>query len=170
MKKISQKGFTIIELMITVAVLSFGVIGIYAAISPLIKQTSVVVSRFTASYLAQEGIEIARNIRDANSYRGPSLWLGALSQCDVSCQLDYKTLTPLQDSVNALRPYDSNARLAIDNSGFYSYGFGAPTKFSRKVTVIQPSQDVALVTVDVLWESNGKPEHFELQEYLYRLK
>lgn len=170
MSQFSKNGFTIIELMITVTVLSFGVIGIYAALTPLIAQTSMIASRFTASYLAQEGIEIVRNIRDVNATRGSSGWLGELSQCATPCQLDYKTLTLAENATDALKPYDSNAHLVVDSDGFYAYGLGQPTKFSRKVSVVQLSEDVALATVNVMWNASGSPSVFELQEYLYRFK
>ena len=61
-----KNGFTIIELIITIAILSFGIIGVYGAFSPMVSLNSAIASKFTASQLAQEGFEVVRNIRDNN--------------------------------------------------------------------------------------------------------
>src|SRR6266404_8976326 len=92
-----EKGFTMIELIVTLAILSFGILGLYSAFTPLLYLTYNISSRFTAAYLAQEGLEIARNIRDNNfvaSANDPSVsWSQGLLGCNLGCQADYKTGT-----------------------------------------------------------------------------
>src|ERR1035437_4630247 len=61
-----SKGFTIIELVISISILSVAVVGIFNALSVLIILTSDSADRLTGTYLAQEGMEIVRNIRDTN--------------------------------------------------------------------------------------------------------
>ena len=59
-------GFTILELIMAIFVMTVGVLGAYAVVQQIIVYTLVSSSRLTAAYLAQEGIEIVRNIRDTN--------------------------------------------------------------------------------------------------------
>ncbi|MFA7385902.1 MAG: prepilin-type N-terminal cleavage/methylation domain-containing protein [Candidatus Paceibacterota bacterium] len=59
-----NKGVTIIELIITLFVLSIGVVGALSAMRQPIEHTSVSISTFRAYYFAKEGIEIVRNERD----------------------------------------------------------------------------------------------------------
>ena len=59
-------GFTIIELIISISILSVAIVGIFSAFSIITILTSDSADRLTGTYLAQEGMEIVRNIRDNN--------------------------------------------------------------------------------------------------------
>jgi prepilin-type N-terminal cleavage/methylation domain-containing protein len=152
-----ERGFTMIELIITIAILSFGIIGVYSAFSPMVSLQRTISSRFVATYLAQEGFEIVRNIRDN------TVWPSGLTRCTLGCQTDYKTGT--------LVPYNEQSPLNIDTNGFYGYGQGQATPFKRKIMVSQANNsDVLKVVVTVMWDYNGKPFEFEVEGYLYNYK
>ncbi len=139
-----------IELTITIAILSFGIIGVYGAFSPMVRLNATIVSKFTASQLAQEGFELARNMRSNK----------ALLQCALGCRLDYRAGT--------LAAYDDSEYLNITADGFYGYEPGAATKFKRKITVTQAgSPDILKITAAVMWNDNGKSQTFETIGYLY---
>ena len=127
----SSKGFTIIELMIAIFILSIGVIGIYSAFSIIVILTADSSDSFTATYLAQEAMEVVRNIRDQNWIIGQDWQSGLVAYCAAAggCQVDYKT------DFSSVQPYDSNAYLKIDANGFYNYPSGIKTKFKRKITM-----------------------------------
>jgi prepilin-type N-terminal cleavage/methylation domain-containing protein len=167
-----EKGFTMIELIVTLVVLSFGVIGLYNAFIPIIFLTYTISSRFTAAYLAQEGVEIVRNLRDNNFIRrngdGTTLWSDGLTNCTLGCQADYKTGTSAETLVNQLKPYDPTSFLKINTDGLYGYDDGAPTLFTRKIIISQDAGDDTLkVDVQVLWNYNGKPYTYETAGYIY---
>ena len=61
-----NKGFTMIEATIATFILTVGTLGAFALIQIIIGFTSEVSSRLQAVYLAQEGVENIRNIRDSN--------------------------------------------------------------------------------------------------------
>ncbi len=61
-----NKSFTLIEVIIAIFILTMGTVGAFSLIQRTIAFTSISSSRLTAAYLAQEGMEIARNIRDSN--------------------------------------------------------------------------------------------------------
>ena len=169
---IKQKGFTIVELIIAIVILSFAIIGIYSFFHPAILLVSNFYFRSTADYLAQEGLEVVKNIRDNNILRGES-WSQGFSSCVAGCQLDYKTGTPpIGGSVNPLEPYNDNNFLNINADGFYSYDAGTPTKFKRKVTITKPfpsNQDILKVVVLVKWDHNGNLFTFDTIGYIYNL-
>lgn len=162
----NQKGFTMIELIITVAVLSFGVVGVYSVFSDFSMLNYSTSSRFSAVYLGQEGLEIIRNIRD-NNFINNAEWPKGLTICGSGCQADYKTGTSAQKPENKLKAYDNNKFLALNSDGFYSYDPGVATIFKRKITISQPSADVLIVNVKVFWDYNGKPFSFETEGHLY---
>jgi prepilin-type N-terminal cleavage/methylation domain-containing protein len=69
-KHVLKSGFTIIEVLMAVTVLSIGIIGAVNVINYNISVTSNSVNRIVATNLAQDGIEMVRNIRDTNWLQG----------------------------------------------------------------------------------------------------
>lgn len=168
-----------VELIITIVVLSFGIIGIYGFFQPALILTSNFSLRITADYLAQEGLEIVKNIRDNNIINN-LIWSQGLSDCSAGCQLDYKTGTLVETPDNALKDYTGQP-LNINTDGFYSYNPGNTTKFKRKITITYPEicsgdpplcfffTDSLKVDVLVTWENNDQPFSFETIGYVYNL-
>ena len=62
----SLTGFTLIEVLAALFVLTVGMIGVTALLTRTASFTAGVNSNLAASFLAQEGLEIARNTRDTN--------------------------------------------------------------------------------------------------------
>ncbi len=162
----SQKGFSALELIITIAIFGFGILGIYHFFYPALTLTANAPFHITADYLAQEGIEIIKNIRDNNILSGSS-WSQGFSICTTGCQGDYKTGTAIQTT--PLGAY-KDTFLNNSGSGFYSYDAGVrPTIFKRKITITQPGSDNNILKVDVLvtWNYNGNPFSYETVGYIY---
>ncbi len=164
----SQKGFTMIELIITLAVLSFGIIGVYGAFTPLIYHAQNASLRLTAAYLAQEGMETIRNIRDNNIINQVE-WSEGLLGCNLGCQADYKTGTLVETFENQLKAYEEDTYLAINEDGFWSYDVSNfPSNFSRKIIITEgDSSDVVRVDVQIFWNYNGQEYSFETAGFLY---
>lgn len=173
-----QKGFTIIELIISIFLMLFAVVGIFGAFSIVTILTSNSADRLAATYLAQEGMEIVRNIRDNNWLAMDAClsnsdceiqnnaWVegltnpGACTNESQGCKADYQPM-------DTLVPYGNNEenylRININNGGFYDYdNSGVKTKFQRKI-VITPLSDVnsqsddhiIKVTVKVSWDEKA---------------
>lgn len=66
----NNRGFTILELLAAIVVVSIGVLGAYSVAQKIFANTFVSANRLTAAYLAQEGVEIVRNTRDTNWIEG----------------------------------------------------------------------------------------------------
>jgi prepilin-type N-terminal cleavage/methylation domain-containing protein len=167
--KQQEKGFTMIELIITIAVLSFGIVSSYAAFSSIMGVAENSSQRFTAIYLSQEGLEITRNIRDKNFVQ-LAPWSSGLLACAAGCQADYKAGTLVEGSANQLQSYQ-NTFLKITADGLYGYDAGTDTKFKRQITITQPSGVNSLKVVSqVTWSYNNKPYSYQAAEYLYNWK
>lgn len=101
-KKVSSRGFTIIETSLAAFILVVGVLGAFAVIQMILSFTSGISSRLQAVYLAQEGIENIRNIRDSN-------WLGQrynpLLAWDQGISTgDWKTIDKFQRKITITKP------------------------------------------------------------------
>lgn len=173
---IKNKGFTLIELIIAIFILAVAIIGVYNSFSTVVIFTDGASSRLTAAYLAQEGIEIVRNMRDNNWLNSGQGWKKGLSSCSTGCEADYKTGT-LNDARGGLTSFGSSGNyLNIKNNNFYSYDNidSTPTKFKRKITITTPDPLRPVLKVSVLVTWKEKEEEgcnygycIEAEEYLY---
>jgi prepilin-type N-terminal cleavage/methylation domain-containing protein len=157
-----NKGFTIIELIISIFILAVSTVGVYSAFSIMNILTADAADRLTATYLAQEGMEIVRNIRDTNwlNAGAGATWLDGLSACANGCEADYTTGTTAQF------PYPMTNTtgdfLYINSNGFYNYATsGTKTRFQRKI-IVAPIPDakgdssyIVKVTVQVSWSKKA---------------
>ena len=153
-KKLSR-GFTAIELVISIFVLSMGLIAIFNAFSVIIILTADQADRLTATYLAQEGMEIIRNIRDTNwvnHNKNPKpLWFENLDleDCRYGCQADYS-------SSRLLRAHEY---LFLDSTaGFYNYSFlGNQTRFKRKILIEKLDEVPTAIKIitEVSWDQKA---------------
>lgn len=175
-----NKGFTIIETVISLFVLFVAVIGVYSAFSLMLVTTGQMSDRFVASYLAQEGMEIARNIRDRNWLQPPDTdtdWTAGLFDCgdlDVcEWQADYTVQNNL-DSYNNESYLNLNSE--VSSEGFYYYDLSNPnkTRFRRKISVEKISDYIMKVSVTVFWDEKATIFNFEnkygsitVEDYLY---
>jgi prepilin-type N-terminal cleavage/methylation domain-containing protein len=158
-------GFTMVEIIIAIAILAFGIILVYDAFSSGVNLTYNAAPKFTAVYLAQEGLEIVRNLRD-NNFIAHAAWDQGLtgSPCDNGCQVDNRTADYTQ-----LVPYDGSP-LGLDDYGFYTYASGStPTTYKREITIspVLGLSNALNVQVTVFWDYNGKSYTFTSNEHLY---
>jgi prepilin-type N-terminal cleavage/methylation domain-containing protein len=160
-----SKGFTIIELIISIFILSVAVVGIFSAFSVMVILTADTADRLAAVYLAQEGMEVIRNIRDKNwldmdaCIADPECeetlsWTDGLINCASGCEADY-----LSEKSN-LVPYGGGRYLKTANS-FYNYASGTDTKFKRKIIITQVpdidglSDHIINVKTQVSWDKKA---------------
>ncbi|MCX6721221.1 MAG: prepilin-type N-terminal cleavage/methylation domain-containing protein [Candidatus Staskawiczbacteria bacterium] len=161
----NKKGFTIIELMITIFILSFAVVGIFAAFSVMASLVYDATDRLIAAYLGQEGMEIVRNIRDSNWLNidagANASWLDGLSDDAINYSVDCHSIGCEADYLATNLATWSDRYLFLKN-GIYSYDqTGSPTKFKRKIK-IEPLTDVdgssnhiIKVIVETSWDQKG---------------
>jgi prepilin-type N-terminal cleavage/methylation domain-containing protein len=166
-----NRGFTLIEMMIAIFVMVVGMMGVLSLLQRVIFSGSLSSSRLVAAYLAQEGLEIVRNVRDTN-------WLEARSAANdwdeginLACGgagfiVDYKhSYGPSQ--IDPSFPCYSGQYLNTDANGFYSYSSGTQTKFKRTIKVSSPDSAIRNVAVEVIWTDGGASYSLSVQENLY---
>jgi len=142
----NNSGFTLVESMIAVGLIVTGVVGVLTLVSRSIGFNGLAFNRLTAANLAQEGIEIVRNIRDTNWINGLA-WDNGLS--DGEYQLDHSSQPPLT-------AYDSAQTLLWDeNNGYFNYTVGNNTVYQRKITINHLSADQMQVKATDTWTGRG---------------
>ncbi len=148
------QGFTLIEIIIAISVMTIGIVGSYAVVPVMVRNQAVNLDEFTASQLAHEAMEIVRNFRDTNWLSGFD-WKTGLLACSSGCEIDYND--------TAFQTYQSRF-LSIDASGFYNYESVNNSKFKRKI-ILQTGTSILNAKVQVLWNGKGSP--FEAEENFY---
>ena len=116
-----SKAFTLIESIVAIFLLTVGTVGGFSLLQKTIAFTSITSSQLVAAYLAQEGIEIIRNIRDTN-YLEVMPWDDELSAA-ADYRLDYQS-TSFPDLIcGEYLKYDGN---------FYACSSDDSAKFQRR--------------------------------------
>jgi len=154
-----NKGLTFIELIIAVFIIMIASSGAFAILHKILSSTSFYSSTIVASSLAQEGLEIVRNIRDTNWLQEEN-WATGLVSCSSPnfCETDY--------NANALTPVSELRFLTIDSQGFYSYGGEKETKFKRGI-IINVSDEKMDIQVLVRWNEAGRDQEVSVQGQLW---
>jgi Tfp pilus assembly protein PilV len=157
-----NKSFTLIETITALFILTTGILALSSLISYFISASSISSQRLVAAYLAQEGIEIVRNLRDKNLLSG-NPWNNGLTNCSGGCSnFDYRSQA-IPDNDNC---YGKNFLNLIDN--FYQCSDSSPINLQRKVTITQISNPEGLkIVVEVSWQERGKSHSLTAQANLY---
>jgi len=158
-QKTKNKGFSLMEVIIAIAIITTALISIMVLITFSISSIRVAKSKIIATNLAQEGLEIVRNIRDSNwlSYkRASENWRDGLQPGDYRVQ--YNQLGLLSFSALPLRK---------NSNGFYQYDSGNNTPFYRKITIEHVADNQIKVKVEVNWQERGKNQIIQAEDRLY---
>ncbi len=175
-----ESGFTLLEVIVAIFILTVGVGGSFVLIQQTLSASLMAQSRLIAAYLAQEGIEIIRNVRDNNwleqreSLDIPPLplWDDGLDDCSPPakcCEADYKTdMPPSYPSLTTITGcgFGHLNHLNIDSNGFYSYSGGTQTKFKRKISINQVEDNKMKVVVVVQWIEKNQIHQIEAVEHI----
>lgn len=151
----NKKGFSFLEVMITIAVLSVGILGVLALVSSSMRYSMNARDSIIASELAQEGIELARNVRDNNFIThssdpfydfitSPPAWPGMNRY-----KIDYDDAT--------LNYIGASCRLYYNAStGLYAHSWAGTTltKFQRQIIVDPYGTSDRKITSMVSWGSS----------------
>ncbi len=139
-----RTGQALVELMVAISVLVVGFLSITSLLSRSLALNRVIAENYTATYLASEGIEVVKNILDANIIAAQP-WNNGFANGDY--ELDYRT-TSLQLNQGRTLSFDPV-------SGYYTYGSATPTPFIRTINIDLVSADEVRVISTVSWISRG---------------
>ncbi|MHB8914153.1 MAG: type IV pilus modification PilV family protein [Minisyncoccota bacterium] len=191
MKHFTSKGFTLIETMVAVTILALAISGPLLAASRAIVAAEVSRDQLTASYLAQEGIEYVRAMRDdeyLKLYSGSdtsAAWgnfLNVISSCrpTVVSLAQACSFDPVgTGGVPSLSSCSAGVcpQLHLANNGqtnYYTTNPSAPniiptTAFTRTIRVVDASTngatDVRIVST-VTWSFHDTPYTVTVTDHL----
>lgn len=189
MKKMSRqknRGFTLIETLVAISIFSVSILAMMAVLADGISDTNYVKKKIIATYLAQEGIEYMRNMRDTFVLYDPTSpatgFLNGFNSTFANigcgnangCYFDDRNVNyGTQDRPIALQTLvtacgASCPPLLYDNTtGKYGYVSGANSDFIRKVKVNQINADEIKISSTVFWTQGSGNYSVTLSENLF---
>lgn len=139
-------GYTLLEVIISLSVLVVGIISILTLAVGSLSTTVSALDYLVAANLAREGVELVRNQRDTNWYKGNSFDFGLTNDAYFTAVIDYNDIDASKNLVFAFVPnnIDSSAcRLKRSAGGVYTRDTGANTDYYRLIYLNNVCQNLS---------------------------
>ncbi len=171
-----RQGFTLLEVMIATLIIGIGLVGVSSLIVQNAQVQYINKNVLIASQLAQEGLELVRNVRDTNWLTTGNDWKtgdGVDLDTDIVQDGDYAidylgNIYDIDDSNGNGEIIDeAGARLLI-NSGYYEHSAGNVTPFFRAIKVVEDAGGNFLtVTCTIRSVERGRHNDYAAETILY---
>lgn len=146
-----QKGFSIGEVLLASFVLTVGLVSIAALAASSYRQSLESRNMIIAAGLAQEGVELARNVRDNNLAAGGTGFVG-FSNSNKHCRIDYNdafaypNATTVNPLLNCTAAAGGQLRYTLQyNGSYYAHADTDQERFSRHIYIDYNGTDTALI-------------------------
>lgn len=180
----NQRGFTILESIVAILVLSLSVSGVFSAVQQSLSQAIIAKDEVKAFYLAQEAVEIIRNKRDINQLDkingGSRTWLdGIIDKCSFGSICTVEAIS-FNNIVNCGSEWGNcpflKQNLNQSSNTFSLYGYNSAwtdTNFKREIKIERVRDDLfgnpveIAVVVRIFWTKGSKNMEFKAKTYLF---
>lgn len=157
-KQNNKKGFTIIESLVAIFILTVSVTALMTVVSQSIFNSNYIKNKTVAISIAQEGVELVRNIQDTalvnSSFSTFEVFAGTVfGPCilnEATCTIDAIDLD-IASCPNQICP----PILVSDDTGYFNYTFGEASMFTRTISIKQTSTNSGIAVVTVTWMQGG---------------
>lgn len=174
----TRRGQTLIEALLALSVVTISFMGITTLFARSFFYDRVTSDELTATYLASEGIELAKNFLDYGTYSatpyGGADWGGCFEPSGGEYQIDYTMTTCAEITQNVVG--SSWTPLDFSTSTGYQYETGSPSNFSRVIEVSFPTRDSsgrtlngneAVVQSTVNWNTGPITQSVTVEDHFY---
>lgn len=141
-----MRGFSLLEVIVAISILTTGIAGAVALISQTISMGSLATRQLVAAHLAQEGVEVIHNIRHTNwveeANDGVTKWFDGLSKPGCAPDPFANSSCPIYVIVNynssaiteTLGPLEQPSWKVSFNGARYIHDLGSPV-YSRHIEI-----------------------------------
>lgn len=173
-----EEGFTLVETLVAIAIFATAVTGLISITARGVNDNVFVKNKLTASYLAQEGVELVRNIRDASALTttpgNSDFWIDSFLETEVdSCYSDDGSEKCIIDG--SLYPHvaigctDGICEPLTYDPDLNLYGYALPedTMFTRTISIVPVPgtlEQEVLIKSEVSW-NQGSRTHTTSYQY-----
>jgi prepilin-type N-terminal cleavage/methylation domain-containing protein len=181
----NNKGFTLVETLVAISIFSVSLIGLLNVLGSGISNTNYAKKKIVATYLAQEGIEYVRNIRDtyvlysATSAAGWTAFINKLNAAGCGnttygCYFDDQTLdftNPNKPVTNI--PFYACSAPACPGMTYdptyakYNYLSGSAAGYTRVLIFSPVNANEVKITSKVYWGQGSGTYNISFSENLF---
>ncbi len=178
------KGFTLVETLVAISIFTVSLLGIMSVLASGIANTNYAKRKMTATYLAQEGIEYVRNMRDDymlydknwNNFRTKISECGIPGNAVKTCYFDDQGLDftdpsmPMTKILIQFCVTNPCPALSYDsNTGKYNYVSGVNSGFVRSIQATYPGgpNDDIKISSTVSWTQGSGIKSVTFSENLF---
>lgn len=167
-KQKNIRGFTLVEALVSISILVMAVTGAFTAAQSGISSSIFSKNQIIAFYLAGEGVEQIRNMRDENGLKGNN-WLSGIAGIGAGYPCDDGKVCQVDALTTEKKRCDSDVcpNLRLDPiHGFYGYSisYASTTIFNRQIRMKRINDDEWQISVIVDWSNKGITRKFEIRE------
>ena len=161
--KNKETGLTLVEAIVSFFILTSAIIGSFVLVQKNLAIASIIKNEVIATQLAEEGIEVIRNLRDGDWHSGRVF---GTSIPDGTFLVQWDSTALLPNSSDFLKLNSSN--------GLYDYNsIGTDTLFQRSIVISTNSGESGIrkiITVNVSWIERGGNKLIQAEEHLFNWK
>ena len=169
-----RRGFTLVEMLVAVSIFTASILALLGILAQGISNTGYAKRKMIASYLAQEGVEYIRNMRDTymlysggaqtgwNNFNATLVDISAcngVNGCYINADsLNYSDSTqPMIDiALTACASSTCSNGALLYNSATGKYGFsGTASGLTRKIRTVVVSADETKIISTVSWSQGS---------------
>lgn len=173
-----NRAFTLVETLVSISIFTVSLLGIMSILASGISSTNYAKKKMTAVYLAQEGIEYIRNVRDTKLLYGNETAIAKWQQFQAStasctsegnpCKVGISSSGDI--SISRCGGSNGPCKLYINTAGGYDVEPGVDSGFSRKVwREVVPGPDERMkVFSQVEWTQGSGQKKILFSEDLYQ--
>ncbi|MDD5032766.1 MAG: hypothetical protein PHC85_01435 [Candidatus Pacebacteria bacterium] len=164
-----NQGLSFVGVIVATSIAIVGIFGVFNMTNYSLKAVENSKSRLIASGLAQEGVEIIRDIRKSNGdwrswewYSTTTPYSHPIGSSQIYC--------PVHDSILLIDAScaDPEAPLKINSFGLYQYEEGEDTPFYRRVILSRVSNDEIKVVSEIRWQARTGWHTLNVEDRLWR--
>ncbi len=184
-KNNTQKAFTLVETLVAISIFSMSLVAVMTLLGQGVGDTNYAKRKLTAEYLAQEGIEYIRNMRDtyiisaSSTSSGWSQFSAKLADDDADCTSQHGCIFKPEGITSTITMpfYTCQAEWCTDypiqynsTTGSYGYAAGTNSGYSRiiKTSVVGGTNGNQIkVTSTVSWMQGLRRFNVSFSEVLF---
>jgi type II secretory pathway pseudopilin PulG len=189
--KKSGAGFTLLETLVAITILTFAIVATFTAAQSGLSSAIESRNQVVGYYLAQEAVEYIRNVRDSDSLlnmTSSTSWLAGIAATNADpcysgkiCTVDVTASSGQLSSCNGGAGPCANVAQDQTVSSSPTYGmYGltssqpsahsswTPTSFNRQIQITVIGANEAEIAVTVTWSKGSQPlQTYKLRESLF---
>jgi len=175
-KNKNNSGFTLVETLVAISIFTISILALMSVLAKGMSDTNYAKQQMTASYLAQEGIEYIRNMRDTSVLSGSSsldgwnAFISKISVCNLEklCGFD-SSISQIDSNPIFFCSEHNDCRLFVNNGDYNIDPNGADSGFTR--TIISDTTNLGNDEIKIIskveWTQGSGTHNVTFSENLY---